>query len=162
LGSLLSRGGIEEAPGSGAALERMLLYMEEAWPWEACGALFVLAAGAWAWQPMENVACCPRQAFVFGEGWLSLLCEAEQRQSTLVCLAHSHPGGEAQLSPADLQSLAPEGILLWPQVWQVVVATGEEGWRELSWFEPQGGGFECKGRWSRACFEARKKGRSEL
>jgi len=151
-----------EVPGSGAALERLLLHMEEAWPHEACGALFISLSGQWQWHPMENVAAHPRQAFAFGEAWLGTLLQEERKQSRLACLVHSHPDGEANLSPLDIQSLAPGGRGLWPQAMQMVVSVGAEGWRALSWFTPKGAGFERLGSLSRACFEARKKERVEL
>jgi len=151
-----------EVPGSGKALECLLLHMEEAWPHEACGALFVRMSGEWVWHPLENVADQPRQAFAFGEGWLSLLRQEEGRQSRLACLVHSHPGGQAHVSQRDMQSLAPGGRWLWPGVMQMVVAVEKEGWRELSWFYPKGAGFECQGSLSRACFEARKKEKCQL
>ncbi|MCL2625617.1 MAG: Mov34/MPN/PAD-1 family protein [Cystobacterineae bacterium] len=154
----------EEGGSGGAALEALLLYMQGAWPEEACGALFVSALGEWLWRPLENVAGNKLQAFVVGEGWLRLLQEEERRGGRLVCLAHSHPEGEAELSRADIRSLAPGGKLLWPGLMQMVVATGEGGWREAAWFSPPGvrgeaglPGFVCGGRLSRACFEARKR-----
>jgi proteasome lid subunit RPN8/RPN11 len=153
----LTRAGLEEVPGSTQALECLLLYMEKAWPEEGCGALFVSAAGEWIWQPIPNVAERPREAFAFGEEWLFLLRQEESRQSRLACLVHSHPGGEACLSKGDTESMAPGGRMLWPQTMQMVVAVEEEGWRKLSWYKPKGAGFECLGRLSRRCFEARKK-----
>jgi proteasome lid subunit RPN8/RPN11 len=141
----LTGAGLPQVPGSGAALERLLLCMEAAWPHEACGALFVSLAGAWEWHPMENVADRSGQAFVFGEAWLGLLRREEKRHSRLACLAHSHPDGEARLSRADIQSMAPGGTWLWPGVMQMVVAVEKGGWRELSWFTPKGAGFECLG-----------------
>jgi proteasome lid subunit RPN8/RPN11 len=94
---------------------------------------------------MENVAGNPGQAFAFGEGWLGLLRQEERRHSRFACLVHSHPDGEASLSQVDIQSLAPGGVWLWPGVMQMVVAVEKGGWRELSWFEPRGAGFECLG-----------------
>ncbi|MCL2178667.1 MAG: Mov34/MPN/PAD-1 family protein, partial [Cystobacterineae bacterium] len=112
------------------------------------------------WQPMDNVAGHRRQAFRVGGGWVELLRREEERHSRLACCVHSHPDGEAELSKADIRSLAPGGQLLWPGLMQMVVATGKEGWREVAWFRPQGrgGGFICLGRWTRVCFEARKRG----
>ena len=156
------RGATVEVPGSGAALEGLLKHMEAAWPYEACGALFVSLSGQWTWQPIENVASCPRQAFVFAEGWLGILRKEEGQHRRLACLVHSHPGGEATLSAADIQSLAPGGRWLWPEVMQMVVAVEKEGWKALSWFKPRGAGFECLGSFKRACFEARKKEKFQL
>ena len=145
-----------EIPGSGAALEHLLQYMEEAWPHEACGALFVSPCGKWKWQPIKNTATRPTCTFVFGEAWFEWLCQEEKNQSTLACLVHSHPNGEAHLSKADIQSLAPGGRRLWPKVLQMVVSTGAEGWRELAWYEEEGEGFKCLGRKCRRHFETRK------
>ena len=152
-----SKTSLEKVPGSGEALECLLRCMEEAWPHEACGALFMSPSGEWRWRPTDNVAGRPGHAFAAGEGWLGLLREEEERQSTLACWVHSHPGGEANLSRVDIQNLAPGGRQLWPGIMQMVVSTAKEGWRELAWFQPGKKGFACVGRISRACFEARKK-----
>lgn len=101
--------------------------VERAYPEEACGVCVVGDNSldvVIAVRPLANVHAEPRRAFAFDDKeHLALLRELASRGESVRAFFHSHPDGEASLSPRDLDAALFEGAPLWPGVDWIVLTT---------------------------------------
>lgn len=109
------------------AWRALVAAVREAYPDEACGVCLSRATSPHVIhevRALRNVAAEPRSAFAFDEReHLSLLQEVEARGAQVRAFFHSHPDGDAALSPRDLEGALVDGQPLWPGVDWIVVAT---------------------------------------
>ncbi len=93
--------------------------VEAVYPQEGCGLILQGPDGPVV-LPVANVSPTPLRHFELAPG--ELLGALRRAGHRLGAIFHSHPEGSAALSAQDRLAAAPEGILLFPGVLQVVFA----------------------------------------
>ncbi|GGG15357.1 Mov34/MPN/PAD-1 family protein [Paenibacillus abyssi] len=100
-----------------AAFGQLSRYCQSGFPFEACGiltgpaqALSGTAAIITDIRPVKNISRHPEQSFVFDPmEWVKTFYDIKKNQQQIVGLFHSHPGGTAGPSIADLAGF-PNGL----------------------------------------------------
>ena len=105
-----------------AAWTELIARCEQAYPREACG--WLAGADPVAADRVRPAATGDRDRFAFTDDDLLDLVAATRGPATPRALFHSHPDGDAVLSPADLAALAPGGVVLHPLPHLVVAVAG--------------------------------------